>query len=468
MSKPQHTQPSKFQDKDFLGVEPIGSLLAKLSIPAMIGMIVNALYNFVDTIFVGQGVGAMAIAGLSIAFPLQMIIGAFAQMYGVGAASIISRRLGEKNEPAAAAAAGTTLTATILTAIILTTLGLLFLDPILLVFGSTADILPYARQYLSIILIGAVFLSISMVSNNILRAEGKAKISMMIMIIGTGLNLIVDPVFICALNMGIRGAAIATIISQFCSALFALSFFIRGKSSLPLTLKSFIIRFSLLGEAAVLGFSTFVRQAGTSLMALAVNNMLKKYGGDFAIASYGMINRVAMFVLMPIFGIVQGFQPIAGYNYGAKNYDRVKQVIFKATAASTVLAVFGFSILELFPRAILSVFGGNVELLDIATPALRIIMLFIPLIGIQAIGASLFQSIGKSGPALFLGLSRQFLILIPLVLILPNFLGLSGVWISFPAADLLAAIITCIWMLIEMKKLTHLDSAIAKNLQKDC
>ncbi|MCF7933686.1 MAG: MATE family efflux transporter [Spirochaetia bacterium] len=444
------------QSKDFMGTQPMGSLLAKLSIPAMIGMMVNAMYNLVDTIFVGQGAGPLAIAGLSIAFPVQMLIGAFAQMYGVGSASIISRKLGEKKPEAAAAAAGTAITLTIITAVLITIIGSLFIHQILSVFGATDDILPYATEYLSIILFGSAFLSFSMCSNNIIRAEGAAKVAMTIMIIGTGLNLILDPIFIFGFDMGIRGAALATVISQVISAAYALIFFLRGKSSIEFTRQVFFVKAALAFETIILGMSTFVRQIGTSLMALAVNNMLKIYGGDMAIAAFGMINRLMIFFLMPIFGIIQGFQPIAGYNYGAKKFDRVKKVLLLGIGVASLMGTFSTLVIELFPRTLLSMFTSDQALLDLAAPALRIVMITMPLIGIQAIGATLFQSIGKSLPALLLGLSRQFIILIPLVLILPRFMGLSGVWYSFPIADLTATGITLIWLFHEVRNLNRI------------
>ncbi len=444
------------QSKDFMGTEPMGRLLAKLSIPAMIGMIVNALYNLVDTIFVGQGVGPLAIAALSIGFPIQMLIGAFAQMYGVGAASIVSRRLGEQEPEAAAAAAGTAISATVLTAIIISITGLIFLEPVLTLFGATTDILPFAVEYMGMILFGTTFLSISMCVNNLARAEGQAKVAMMIMIVGTGLNLVLDPIFIFVFNLGIRGAAIATVISQIASALLALSFLVRKKSILPLKLRSFKISLSNLRETALLGMPTFVRQTGTSVMAMSVNNMLGLYGSGMSIAAYGMISKLMIFFLMPIFGIVQGFQPIAGYNYGAKQFDRVKKVLYLGIGVATIMGTFSMIVIEGFPRLLLSMFTSDQSLIDIAAPALRIVMITMPFIGVQAIGSTLFQSIGKSIPALFLGLSRQFIFLIPLVLLLPGFIGISGVWFAFPIADTLATLVTGIWLFYEVRHLNKI------------
>jgi putative MATE family efflux protein len=448
--------------KTILGTEPIWALLKRLSVPAIIGMLVNALYNFVDTIYVGQGVGPLAIGALSIAFPIQMLISAFAQMFGVGSASIISRRLGEKNEVAAANAAGTALSATVITALAITVFGTIFIEPLLSAFGATENILPYSRDYLSIILYGSIFISISMSSNSIIRAEGKAKAAMFIMVIGTGANLILDPIFIFGFKMGIQGAAVATVISQFLSALYAIRFFTKNESILPIHLSSFKIRFKVLWETVILGFSFFIRQAGGSLMALAVNNMLKIYGGDMAITAYGMVLRVMMFFLMPIFGLVHGFQPIAGYNYGAKKMDRVKEVVWKAILVSSLIGLFGFLLVMIFPRFILNIFTSDAEALSIAVPAIRTVMMLIPLFGVQAIGATFFQSTGKALPAFFLGLSRQFLFLIPLVLILPGFFGLSGVWMAFPIADLMATLITTTWMLIELKRMSSSNTKAEK------
>jgi putative MATE family efflux protein len=440
-------------DKSFMGTDTIGSLLIKLSVPAMIGMIVNALYNFVDTIFVGQVVGPYGIAGLSIAFPIQMLIGAFAQTFGIGSASIISRRLGEKNEQAAACAAGNAITGTVIVSLIFMGIGLLFTEPILIFFGATEEILPYALDYVKIILIGATFLSLTMTSNGIIRSEGQARVAMTVMLIGTGLNLVFDPIFIFVFHLGIKGVAMATVLSQFLAFIFVIRFFKKSKSTLPLQKRSFIPKRKVLAEIISLGVPAFVRQSGTSLMVLITNNLLKMYGGGLAIASFGMINKLLMFVLMPLFGIVQGFQPIAGYNYGAKKLHRVKEVLIKSMGFTTILATFSWIVIQLFPRQILSVFSGDPQLLTIATPALRISMLAIPLVGIQSIGSSLFQAIGKRGPSIFLSLTRQFIFLIPILLFLPNIYGINGVWTAFPLADLLSTLVTIIWVLFEVKKL---------------
>lgn len=431
-----------------LGVDPIGKLLIRLSVPATIGMMVNALYNFVDTIFVGRGAGPMAIAGLTIAFPIQMLLMGVAQTYGVGGASIVSRRLGEGKEDEAASVAGSALVISFLSAIALSALGLIFLDPLLKAFGASDAILPYSREYMSVIFLGSPFLAIAMTGNNLSRAEGQAKIAMMTMIIGTGLNIILDPIFIFTLGLGIRGAAIATVISQFFAFLYIVSFYKRGGSQLPLVKKSFIIKFTYVKEMVLLGIPTFVRQAGMSLLAIVINNSLRLYGGDISIAAYGMINRVMMFIFMPLFGIVQGYQPIAGYNFGAKNYDRLAQVNRIAFMVTTGMALFGFALIQLLPGFLMGMFTTDNELIAVAVSAVRKMTIALPLIGIQIIGGTYFQSVGKAGPAMFLGLSRQFVFLIPLVLVLPQIMGIDGIWYSTPIADLLSTALTVSWMAI--------------------
>ena len=433
----------------------------------MIAMLVNSLYNLVDTIFVGQSSGALAIAALGIAFPIQLLIGGFAQMFGVGVASIVSRKLGEKNEKAAALAAGNALKATAITSLLFAIVGIIFLEPLLKIFGATEDILPFAKDYMGIVFMGAMFISISMCSNNILRAEGKAKVSMTIMLIGAGLNIVLDPIFIFGFGMGIRGAAIATLISQIASSLYAIRFFLKRKSSLPFKKSSFKISFPIIRETVSLGFPTLIRQGGSSLMILTANNMLGFYGGDLAIAAYGMISKLMIFFLMPIFGMVQGFQPITGYNYGAKKSDRVKQVLYKAIIVTSVMGLLFFAIIQIFSKGLLSLFTSSHELLNIAVPALRIVMLGLPFIGIQTIGATFFQSIGKSVPALLLGLSRQFIILIPLVLLLPQFFSLNGVWMAFPIADTVSTIITVIWLVHEVANLNRRNRAEMDALVKE-
>jgi putative MATE family efflux protein len=423
-----------------------------MALPATIGMIVNALYNLVDTIFVGHGVGAMGIAGLTIGLPVQALIGALGMTFGTGAASIISRRLGEKRPEDAAKTAVNAFGLAFIFSMIIMAIGEIFIDPLLILFGSSETILPFAREYMRVILMGSVFLSFAMVGNNIARAEGQPKIAMLTMVIGAGLNIILDPIFIFGLNMGIRGAAIATVISQFFSFAFIMRFMMTGKSHLPLKWKYIKPDLTLMREINILGMPTLARQGGMSLLALVMNNVLKHYGGDMGIATYGMINRLFMFTLMPIFGVVQGYQPIAGYSYGAKLVDRLREVNIKAFQTTCTMSFLSFLVLEVLAGFLIRMFTSNDELIRLAVPALRISSMGIGLLGLQVIGSTYFMSVGQAFPAFFLSLSRQFVFLIPLVLILPHFLGLKGIWIALPVADVLSVTLTMTWFTLSWQK----------------
>ncbi|MBN2259137.1 MAG: MATE family efflux transporter [Clostridiales bacterium] len=426
-----------------LGTESIKKLLVKLSLPATIGMIVNALYNLVDTIFIGRGVGYLGIAGLSIAFPIQMILMAFSFMVGIGASSAVSRSLGENNLERAEKIAGNSYVMILIIVGIMVTIGYTFTDPILRLFGATDNILPYSRDYIQIILGGSIFFSFAMSSNNLIRSEGNAKVAMLAMIIGTGLNIILDPIFIFVFDMGIKGAAWATIISQFISFLYVLSYFRSGKSSLKIKPHHLKLEIGIFKEIIAVGLPAFVRQVNGSILAVIMNNTLGTFGGDIAITVYGIINRVMMFLLMPLFGVVQGMQPIVGFNYGAKKYDRVKETVKISILVTTMFASAGWILSQLFPEVIIRVFTTESEVISLGTQAIHYIFLAIPVIGIQIISGSLFQAIGKAKPAFVLSILRQMLILIPLVLILPRLgFGLIGVFVAFPVSDVISTIIS--------------------------
>ncbi len=432
----------------------------------MIGMIVNALYNLVDTIFVGQGAGTMAIAGIAIAFPIQMLIMAIAQTVGLGSASIISRSLGAGDHKKAEHVAGSSFTAVGILSILFTIFGLTFITPLLKLFGATETILPYSTQYLSIILLGSFFFSFSVSSNNLVRSEGNAKVAMFSMIIGTGLNIILDPIFIFGFKMGIRGAAIATVLSQIVSFAYLLSYFLSGKSILKITRKDLIPDFKLLIETFTIGASSFARQVAGSILAITLNHSIAYYGSDLHIAIFGVGNRVLMFLLMPLFGIVQGLQPIVGFNYGAKKMKRVKESLKLAISAATILSTFGFVVLFLFTKPALRMFTNDLNLIQEGVPILRVIAIFLPVIGFQIIGASLFQAIGKAVPALVLSMSRQILFLIPAIVIFPKFFGLTGLWYAFPFSDALATIVTGIWVMKEIHFLNRHSSKEEEYIQE--
>lgn len=434
-----------------LGEQKIGRLLLSLSLPATIGMLVQAMYNFVDTIFVGRGVGSMGIAGISISLPVQIFVMAFAQMFGIGGASVISRALGEKNHEKAKRAAGNVMAFSIAFGLAMTLLGYFFLDRLLIMLGASEAITPYAREYLGIILLGSVFFSFGMAMNHVVRAEGKPKIAMAAMLISAVLNIILDPIFIFSLNMGIWGAALATVLSQAATSIYVLFYFLSGKSLLRVSLRSLIPEWKIMRETVSVGLSAFSRQVAGSLLAVVLNNSLVFYGGDIAVAVYGVINRLLMVFIMPMFGVNQGFLPIVGYNYGARKMRRARESVKLASTVTTLIALFSAIIMFLFARQLISIFTDETELIEPAIFALRIVILAIPTIGVQVIASGMFQALGKAVPALFLSLLRQIIILIPLILVVPRFLGIDGIWISFPLADLISFAISVVFYLRELK-----------------
>jgi len=422
---------------------------------------VNALYNVVDTIFVGHGVGPLAIAALAIVFPIQMIVSAFANALSFGAASIVSRRLGEKKPEEAAEVMGTVYTAVTIVTAVLVILVFLFMKSILRFFGASQTILPYAVEYVSIVTAGFFFFSLSMCASNLVRSEGNARASMFGMIIGAALNTILDPLFIFGFGMGIRGAAIATVISQAVSCVYLFSLYFRKKTHVPLTVKHLKLNWGLFGQSSLLGIPSFVQNAGMSLLALIVNNTLGYYGGDEAIIMYGMNHKILSIVIMPVIGIVQGFQPIAGYNFGARQYDRVRASLRTAILTAVSVAMVGYLFMMLAPRTAMKLFTADTDLIAKSARALRIMVMFIPAAAIQITSSIYFQAIGKATHAFILVVSRQFLLLIPLVVLLPRFVGVDGIWASFALADLAS---TAIGVTMLIRSVRHLESQSAVSL----
>ena len=448
-----------------LANESVGKLLAKLSFPAIIGMMVNALYNMVDTIFVGRWVGTLAIGALAIAFPLQMLIHTTGQTIGAGGASIISRRMGAGKQHEAGLTLGTMILMAAIIGLIYFIFGSLAIRPLLKVFGTTETMMPYATDYFQIFLIAAPFLIMNMTCANAIIAEGNAKVAMGTMAMGAVLNIILDPIFIKVLDMGVRGAAIATTISIATTCLFLAIYFIRGKSEIPIGWRFFRLKFSLVTRILAIGSPAFAREGAMSISIGLLNNALRIYGGEVAIATFGVIFRVFSFIFMPLMGLTAGLQPIVGFNYGAGRYERVRRGIMLAAMASTAAASFGFLVLLLLPDLIMRIFSNDQELILLGRNALRFTVLAVPLTGIQVIGGGVFQALGKSVQALLLSLSRQVLVLIPLILIMPRLFGLNGVWLSFPVADTLSFLITLAFLVTAVRNLpkeTGSSSTIGK------
>lgn len=433
-----------------LANEPIKTLLWRLSLPAMAGMFVMSLYNVVDAIFVGRGVGTLGIAGISIVFPIQMVIMGIGLMVGMGAASLISRSLGADKMERAERTLGN---AIILILILGGTLAVVALSRstfLLRLFGATDNILPYAKEYMDIILLGVVFHEFSMAANAIIRAEGNARVAMISMFIGALLNIALDPIFIFALGMGIRGAAIATVIAHITTTLYLAHYFLSGKSSLRIRVKNFILERAVVKEIVAIGFAAFVRTAAGSFIAVIINRTLGFYGGDVSIAVFGVVHRVLHFAVMPNMGIAQGLQPILGFSYGARRYDRGIEVIRRSFIIAAAFSVGAVLIILLFAEPIIRFFSTDAALISQGTHAIRLIFMALWLVGFQIVGATIFQAIGKPIQTFILSTSRQILFLIPLVFILPRFFGLNGIWLSFPIADTLSFIITLAMVIPQM------------------
>jgi len=437
-----------------LGEEKIGKLLLKFSIPAIIGMLVNALYSVVDRIFVGNGVSDLALTATTVTFPISIIIMAFGMLVGIGSAAKISIKLGQHRKDEAEHILGNAFILIIIVSILVTIVGIAFEEPLLIAFGASEKVLPLAKQFITIILIGAVLQNIGFGLNNLIRAEGNPKMAMNTMLIGFVLNIIFNPIFIFGLHLGIRGSALATIVSQTVCSIWVLLYFTGDKSILKLKKKNFRIKLHVVEEIFSIGLSPFLMQVAASAITVILNNELKKYGGDEAIAAMGIINSISMLILMPIFGINQGSQPIIGYNYGAKDFKRVKKALKLAVIAATTIATVGFIIIELIPRQIVSVFNrNNQDLINIGSRGLRIFLIMLPIIGFQVVCSNYFQAVGKAKIAIFLSLSRQVVVLLPLLLILPSAFKLDGVWMAGPSSDFIASLLTGGFLLKELKRL---------------
>lgn len=437
-----------------LGEESVGKLLLKFSIPAIVGMLVNALYNVVDRMFIGKVVGKDAIAGLTITFPIAIIIMAFGMLVGIGSGALTSIRLGQKKKDEAEKILGNSFILLIIVSITVTILGQIFKEPILRSFGASEVTISYAIEYITIILYGSILQSIGFGLNNIIRAEGNPKIAMYTMLIGGVLNMFLDAIFIRVLGFGIKGAAYATVISQGVNTVWVLYHFLGKNSVLKLKIENFKLQKKIVMGIFAIGMAPFAMQVAASFVNVVFNRSLATYGGDAAIAAVGAINSIVMMILMPIFGINQGSQPIIGYNYGAEKYERVKKALKLAAIAATIISTTGFIIVELFPVQLINLFNkDSEEMLRIGSSAIRIFLCMLPIIGFQIVCSNYFQAIGKAGMAMVLSLSRQVLILLPLLFILPRFLQLKGIWIAGPASDFLSSLITTILILREMKKL---------------
>ncbi|MDR2841829.1 MAG: MATE family efflux transporter [Spirochaetaceae bacterium] len=459
------------KDSDYaaqrLGTEPVGKLLMRFSIPAMGGMLLNALYNIVDRVFVGRGVHEIALGGVSLVMPLMTISMAFAMLFGIGAANMISMRLGQGRKEDAENALNHCILLLIGVGALITVFGLLFLEPILSTLGARegGQALGYAREYFTIILYGQIFFQVSFGLSHTSRAQGFPMVSLLGMVLGAGINTILDPIFIFVFHWGVKGAAYATIISQFCASVWVVYFSASKKAVIRIKRSSFKPSFSILKSILMFGCSNALLQFAMSAVQLVLNKNIGKYGivglgvpnGDeIALSGLNIVYAVLMLILMPVFGINQGAQPVLGFNYGAKKYDRVKSAFKRAIFAATCICTAGFFIAEIFPKAIVHLFApkGSSALLEFTPIAMRVTFAIVPFVGFQIVATNMFVVTGRPKTSIFLSLIRQVIVLIPCIIIFGRIWGLYGVICAQPVADLVALCVTTIFIARELRKLS--------------
>ncbi|MGL5414539.1 MAG: MATE family efflux transporter [Clostridium sp.] len=451
-------------EENRLGKESIRKLLISFSVPAIVGMLVNTLYNIIDRMYIGNipDIGKLAITGVGITMPIMTIILAFGMLVGIGTAARISLHLGKHNEKVAEKHLGNAFILIIIFSILLTVLGLVFMEPILKAFGAGVETEIYAKQYMQIIFVGTIVSMMSFGLNHSIRSDGSPKIAMLSMLIGAVINIVLDPILIFGLNLGVRGAAIATVISQIVATVWILYYFTKGKSNIKLKKENFRLERKIVLSIFSIGISPCSMQLAACIVQVIANNSLKHYGGDLAIGAMTIVQSIGMIFLTPIFGLNQGSQPIIGYNYGAKKYKRVKETVFYGVVVATILVTIGWLVVQLAPEFLIKIFNDDKELLEISKNGLRIYLAVIPVIGFQIISSNYFQSVGKAKISMFLSLLRQVILLIPLMLILPRYIGLNGIWVAGAISDGLSAIITGILFYKSMKELKATENKEVK------
>lgn len=443
--------------QNILGEEKISKLLMQFSVPAIIGMMVNTLYNIVDRMYIGNipDIGGLALTGVGITMPIMTIIMAFGMLVGMGTSARISLKLGQGKKDEAQHHLGNAFVLILIISLLITVVGLVFMDPILRVFGASADTEIYAAQYMQIIFIGTLFNMLSFGLNHSVRSDGSPKIAMFSMLIGAATNIILDPIFIFTFGMGVRGAAIATVISQIASAVWILYYFTKGKSNIKIRRHSMKLDKVIVLSIFSIGMSPFAMQLANSMVQILANNSLKMYGGDLAIGAMTIVSSVSMIFMQPLFGMNQGSQPIIGFNYGAKKYNRVKETVKYAVTIGTIIVTIGWVVIQTYPDLLIRIFNNDPELAGMARSGLKVFLFMLPVLGFQVISSNFYLAIGKAKVSMFLSLLRQVLLLIPCIIILPNIggLGLMGVWLAGPVADGLASIITGVIFYNSVRKL---------------
>lgn len=437
-----------------LGTERIGKLLKNYAVPGIIAMTASSLYNMVDSIYIGHipDVGAYAISGLAVTFPLMNLSTAIGTLVGVGAATMISVLLGQKNYPAAQKVLANDVALNTVFGLVFAAISLIFLNPILTFFGASENTLPFAADYMRILLYGNVFTHLYFGLNSCIRSAGNPRLAMGLTIFTVIFNSILDPVLIFGAGMGIKGAAIATIASQMLALVFAWRYFSDKKNFLHFPRGIFRIDWKIAGTSLAIGMGPFLMNAASCIVTLFINQQLRKYGGDLSIGAYGIVNRVTFFFAMIVLGLNQGMQPIAGYNFGARKYSRVKEVYLLTAMWATFVTTLGFIVSVFLPRLAASAFTTDAQLIDIAAKGLRCMNIIFPIVGFQMVATNLFQCLGMVRKSVFLSLTRQLLFLVPCIYLLPLEFGVLGVWYSFPISDFLAAVTTGIFIVSLFRK----------------
>ena len=444
-----------------LGIEKTGKLLAQYAIPAIIAMTASSLYHITDSIFIGHGVGALAISGLAITFPLMNLSAAFGSLVGAGASTLLSIRMGQKDYESANTILGNVITLNIIIGVLFAVVTLTFLNPILYFFGASDVTLPYARDFMQIILLGNVITHIYFGLNAMLRSSGSPEKAMYATIFTVVINITLNPLFIFVFQWGIRGSALATVISQTIMLCWQLRLFSDKTNFIRLKKSAFKLRKRIVIDSLSIGMSPFMMNAAACLIVIFINQGLIRTGGDLAVGAYGIVNRVAFLFVMIVMGLNQGMQPIAGYNFGATLYGRVNEVLKKTIFWATGITMLGFLIVELFPHAVASIFTDDQELIALAANGLRIVFIVFPIVGFQMVTANFFQSIGMAGKAIFMSLSRQLVFLLPCLLILPYFWDINGIWISLPVADFISSIVAFILLTHQYRKFRNRKTNIS-------
>jgi putative MATE family efflux protein len=438
---------------------PVSRLMLKFFVPAFIGVFINALYNIVDRIFIGQGVGSMALSGVSVTFPIMLIVMGFGMLIGIGAGVLVSINLGKHDMKKAEQVLGSSFLLMLLVSVLITIIGFSIKETMLNSFGATAETVEYANDYLNIILAGTVFQVVGFSLNNIIRAEGNARTAMYSMLIAAGINMILNPVFIFGFGMGVKGSAYATVISMIVLTIWVIFHFRSRKSVVRLKVEYIRFNPKILVEILAIGMAPFFMQIAASIVQGLLNTKLIAFGGDLAVGAMGIVNSVLTLIIMAIVAINMASQPIISFNYGAKSYHRVKDTLRIAIIAATVISVFAFMVVETIPSGIVKLFNSSDSgLLEFGKEGLRMCMMALPFVGFQVVAGNFFQSMGNAKIAVLLTLLRQVIILIPLLFLLPHFFGLHGIWMAMPISDFLSATIVVVFLVKQWKKLTVLAS----------